>query len=45
MLRYAKHYNTLMMREIQQKYGPDILREAQRRALIMQAQAEKGKTQ
>lgn len=42
MLRYAKQYNALMTGEIQKKYGPDILREARRRALIIKAQVDSG---
>jgi hypothetical protein len=41
MLRYAKQYNALMTTEIQRKYGPGILQEAQRRAQIMQAEVER----
>lgn len=39
ILRYAKAYNALMTREIQRKYGPDILREAMRRAQVLKNQS------
>ncbi len=45
MLRYAKEYNALMTGAIQKKYGPDILLEARRRALILKAQVDSGSLQ
>ncbi|MCF6313995.1 MAG: hypothetical protein L3J39_16230 [Verrucomicrobiales bacterium] len=42
-LRYAKQYNSLMIAEIQKKYGPGILQEANRRAHIMEQQVRQSR--
>ena len=41
-LNYAKQYNALMTAEIQKKYGPQILQEAQRRARITYLKVQEG---
>ena len=41
-LRYAKQYNALMTAEIQKKYGPEILQEAQRRARVIYQKVQAG---
>lgn len=42
-LRYAKQYNALMTAEIEKKYGPGILQEANRRARIAEQQVRRSR--